>query len=91
MKTICVSVVVQYYEEDDAFRDYYEFKNPYIEVPEGEIEEDEGVLACYAEETFAAQITAIIRKYYYGAVYTVEGGDYDEDADTYMLRVNIDD
>ena len=89
MKKIYVSLIVQYYEDDDAFRDYYDFKNPYIEVSEEELTEDIDVLKWCVEDKFAGQIAAIIEKHYYGAEYTVEGGDYDED--TYMLRVNIDD
>jgi hypothetical protein len=91
MKKICVSLVVQYCEDDDAFRDYYDFKNPYIELTEEELEEDEDVLKWCVEDKFAGQIAAIIEKHYYGAEYTVEGGDYDEGTKTYILRVNIDD
>ncbi len=91
MKKIYVSLIVQYFEEGDAFRDYYELKNPHIEVSEEEIEEDEDVVGWYAEDKFAGQIAAIIEKHYYGVDYTISGGDYDEEEEIYMLRVNIGD
>ncbi len=90
MKKIYVSLIVQWCEEGDAYRDYYKFKNPYIEVPEDEMEEDEDVVGWYAEGIFEDQIATIIEEYYNGEKYTVGGGDYDEEQESYTLWVNID-
>jgi hypothetical protein len=84
MKKIYVSLIVQCFEGDDAFREHYTFKNPYILVPEHVTDED--TLVSYATSEFESQIVAIC-----GKDYDISGGEYCEEEESFTIWINTND